>query len=815
MLRKFTNVLRYLRPTPLDAWVLATALLWSAATICSVLAYVDNDYFDLVVLKLPVAVGTAAITLAILVRSCFVKISARLLLLHLLSVLVTVALLGLSGRWIDVSMPTAFDGIDSYQMPRAPFGYLGLFGGLATWVLVSALVCFVGVSAIRRVSLSLSWPKRAFLSLWRHRVRWMIGFVVVMFPAVVLRNVLDPDNHSLPFLIWMVEVVVVKVAAILLATLTLKLLSGRRTVACILFASAVLFAAICVGGSLIDECFKYQKRLAFALATGGFYAWFSLAFVSTFGDSRRWDSEAESQQPSRRMSVWTMIVPLIFLAAGTILWNRYDPRVLANLPGQYRANSSYIFDGQLLADARASRQLQAELDKTSCFLMGSRQRSGSLYFRVDERHPDPDCLAKLMRARPAALRKQSASILIDNLQPFVDTRPLTAFTGWLSFYQGQITSTQLADLGKRVGKPGTPTSPRVGFSKSKLPAVNEPQAQLQRAWVSQAKGLPQFLDAYAGVSLQHIHVSPNENDENWDALIRNLDKCSVSCPGMPPDRVLDLSRRQSLSGIVVGYTEMPTAPQDIVRILESSLQFASLSIADKQLRKELFFLFPGWIYVSEDFKGVRPKDFVAKAKALDWVYGSNGEDEITDIWLPSATLVADYPKQLSKLKTLRLDTDGIAGRTDVVFDTDVSPLKSLANLERLYFNRGQVLDSLAFLSGMSKLEHIQVSAQARAVLSGSSGYAVCTNLLSMRLYGTMDPITVTELSKLPKLKRIEIVDDDQTYQDATELAKLRKQLPAVEIIIIDPNTVKPDVSEKWKQHVANIRAKLIDRLNSQ
>ena len=249
--------------------------------------------------------------------------------------------------------------------------------------------------------------------------------------------------------------------------------------------------------------------------------------------------------------------------------------------------------------------------------------------------------------------------------------------------------------------------------------------------------------------------------------------------------------------------------------MESSLQFASLSIADKQLRKELFFLFPGSIYVSGDFKGVRPKDFVAKAKALDWVYGSNGEDEITDIWLPSATLVADYPKQLSKLKTLRLDTDGIAGRTDVVFDTDVSPLKSLANLERLYFNRGQVLDSLAFLSGMSKLEHIQVSAQARAVLSGSSGYAVCTNLLSMRLYGTMDPIAVTELSKLPKLKRIEIVDDDQTYQDATELAKLRKQLPAVEIIIIDPNTVKPDVSEKWKQHVANIRAKLIDRLNSQ
>ena len=396
--------------------------------------------------------------------------------------------------------------------------------------------------------------------------------------------------------------------------------------------------------------------------------------------------------------------------------------------------------------------------------------------------------------------------MLEDLHPSVDLRPISSAT-YVCLASGAVTGKQLAALSKC----------EIAIHDCRLPTTNEDKASLKYVMVigeKRSQPLTEFLDAYVPDGLGRFYIQTDILEEDWDAIVRHQEKCLFNMNGSaPPDRIIDLSCRQSLKGITI-YSTMGGDPTELRRIMRSSLNFTSILCDNEQQLWDLAVLRPssnGYAWEQED----NTVAFKKKAKQRHWIFGKNERGDITHVWLPSVSYVRDNAKELIRVQTLRLDNEGVVANAYLEeSDTDLRPLASLVNLKRLYLKRGQPLESLAFLKSLPTLEHLQIQSQVRSVMRGS-GYRICSNLVSARFFGTLDPITISELSKLNKLKRIVVVDDDLTYQDTKEAETLRSKLPNVKIDIMHPNEFEPDVSERWKKHVERVREKTLQRLDKQ
>ena len=272
--------------------------------------------------------------------------------------------------------------------------------------------------------------------------------------------------------------------------------------------------------------------------------------------------------------------------------------------------------------------------------------------------------------------------------------------------------------------------------------------------------------------------------------------------------------RQPMDGISVTCNRRLSDAEFAKQVINSSIDFRNINFANGQLRWDVAFAKPNsvrspWV---DAYLGVS-MNFVKLAQSQHWIYGSSSDGAITHIWLPSVDNVLDMPEALSSVTTLRLDRElvlsAVVGRD---YEMDLAGLSNMPKLQRLYLSRHQRWNDLQFLKSAPNLQHLQIRSQTRSVMAGT-GYQVCTKLETMRIFGTPDPVTLKELSTLPSLKKIEIVDDDLTYQDKAAADALRKQLPNVTIAIVHPNNVVPDVSEKWKQHLQKVRRQVLEKLD--
>ena len=169
--------------------------------------------------------------------------------------------------------------------------------------------------------------------------------------------------------------------------------------------------------------------------------------------------------------------------------------------------------------------------------------------------------------------------------------------------------------------------------------------------------------------------------------------------------------------------------------------------------------------------------------------------------------------ELGQLKSLSFDpqwlSSNIPANSQII--NGLSHLKTLVNLEELYFADCKIATpSMNFLEPLTKLKHLQIPSIDRTK-QGNAGFDVCQSLESITFLGAPDKTSIAELSKLPKLKKVTVVDSLNDGLDSRFEAMLKKSIPSAEIRIVPAGTLFADVPESFQQHVKVKRKEIRDR----
>ena len=107
--RTRSRLLTWLRPKPLDAWVLLTMLYWLIALAVSILWHAESTKTDAIDLLLPLLVGALAMLSCVSVVAFYRGVPRSALLLFLATVVVGGITYGFAGRWLNVRKPIGLD----------------------------------------------------------------------------------------------------------------------------------------------------------------------------------------------------------------------------------------------------------------------------------------------------------------------------------------------------------------------------------------------------------------------------------------------------------------------------------------------------------------------------------------------------------------------------------------------------------------------------------------------------------------------------------------------------------------------------------
>ena len=118
---------------------------------------------------------------------------------------------------------------------------------------------------------------------------------------------------------------------------------------------------------------------------------------------------------------------------------------------------------------------------------------------------------------------------------------------------------------------------------------------------------------------------------------------------------------------------------------------------------------------------------------------------------------------------------------------------------------------MTFLQPLTRLKHLQIPSIDRTK-QGAVGFDVCQSLQSVTFFGPPDKITISELSKLPKLKKLTVVDSLNDGLGPKFQAMLEKAIPNVEIKIVPAGTAFVDVPERFTRHLNVKRKEIRERM---
>ena len=271
----------------------------------------------------------------------------------LFTIAIGVAIYRLGGNQFDVAFPSVL----SYPGYRDPFpnefsDYMERYTPIGIWTLVSLAIGLIGAYAIRKFSLSLASLRSLIAAMKEHRTRIMIGFVVVMLPVVILRNVLDPENRSAPHFtaIGVLFLSLITASSVVLGLA--RLINKRRQLASIIFVLAVFAISGVVAFNSRSGDYGELQATGFMLAVLIGPGMFFLTLIFAGKRSQR-------DHHVRTFSAWSILIPA--LVCGALIWAsyRFDTRVMAT---SLAGSPETFFYGDWCEASMKSRQLQLATD---------------------------------------------------------------------------------------------------------------------------------------------------------------------------------------------------------------------------------------------------------------------------------------------------------------------------------------------------------------------------------------------------------------------------------------------------------------------
>ncbi|TWT98426.1 hypothetical protein [Stieleria varia] len=802
---------RFLIPAPMDAWILAALGFWLLALVGSVYWYADLPYLDPIELPMPPLYALIASSAGLCLAVVLVPIERKVVAIYFLTVVAGLVIFLFAGRWLNVHEANwAYHGD-----PRREQTELSLpeFWARYRWPLTGLLGTFATTILISLLSIHVRWFEKVngwlvkMLSrvgsyLNRHRQRLMIGFAVVMFPATVLRNAIDTELQSHRYVVGFFTVMFAVFAFLVSLYFVLRYFLNRRWMA--LKAICLIGLVTAVSAFWIIQAFSQPIRLGYLENCIEIVMWstipffFIVAFLVPL-----WTAESSDGSKHHLVSVWSLVLSTIAVCSTWFALQRYDPLTIASSALESVSVNPRPPSWELLSVAEESRRIQKLTDGAARLFSSN----GSLGLYVNVRgERDADCLHRLISIPPPGIR----SITIENLQPFVDTKPLRSYSGHVGILSREITAEQMEDLCHKT------TS--LAFCDAKLPDRNESGVTLPPFVTTYSTkpipGFADFIDAYAGTRKRPFYLNAPLTMDDWNAVLRANQRCSFCLYDLQylpagASTSAEIAKQSSLSGVSLMHLHITELDSDLVRLLETDLRFVGVSLDDAQTMWDLAFSNPK-IRCSPFKVTGETLPFGRAVKEYHWAYGWNEQNRITKLWLPDIDQLDKNASELDAVTTLRFDRRGFIGFR--VFQAlDFSPLGKLPQLQRLYLGSGEYFGDLRFLAKLPKLVHLQIQAQNRSTMK-SSGYEVCTNLESIRFFGTPQQQAIKELAGLSKLKRLEIVDDDSSFVSESEVSALKEQLPGVDIQIISPEQFQPDLSDALKEHLESVR-KAVNQLN--
>ena len=786
------KILSFLVPTPLDAWVFVTILFWSLAAIGSILWFAESPEIDPIGLPMPLLAGTLAMIAGLGLVAFSRGVSRKVLAMFFATIVVGGMIFLFAGAWLDMPIPPGIR-IDNQKRNLTFQEFTQAYRWHPVFLLAVLLGTFLIASSTRWVqgfnSLLMTWIESSISFLNHHRTRIMITFFVIMFPATILRNAIDPEFRSSPYIVPPIMIGLLATGGIFATYLLGRLVLNQKWLALKIIAAigtsiaaSIYLLVQSISGSTYNSLENIGSDFSWAFVP----AFFTFAFLAAAFTERKKDPSYQR----RLFSVWTLLLTLPVFCLFPYLLHRYDPRVVVCALVEEQFKNSQV---NWLQTAKDSRTIQRSTNGTTRLLDSYETPLYCVKIR-DKR--DANALRLLFEQKPYL----SSVITIENIQPFVDTKPLDGFSAHLGILSGELTSDQMADLCKTI--------PSLVVADVMLPDQND-NTTLPPTFGTYSDapipGFTGFIDAYVSPRKNPVSINSPLTMEDWNSLLKVNQLCPfrVDFRSLPPNAfdATEIQNQKSLSGIFV-YPLNLSYYSDAAWILETDMQIGSLQLRDEQLAWDFAFSKPKIKRNQPTFQ-TKPIPFEEAADRYHWAYGWDEVDAITHLWLPGIGEVIQHQGMMSKVRILRFDRRGFLGfRT--IQRLDFSPLSALPNLQRLYLGSGEYFGDLRFLNKLNKLEHLQIQAQNRTGMP-FSGFEVCQNLKTLRVFGTPHSKTIKELGGLKSLHRIEIVDDDLSFQTELELAELKSSLPGIRIRIIAPEDFQPDLSEKLQQHLEGIR----------
>lgn len=142
-------------------------------------------------------------------------------------------------------------------------------------------------------------------------------------------------------------------------------------------------------------------------------------------------------------------------------------------------------------------------------------------------------------------------------------------------------------------------------------------------------------------------------------------------------------------------------------------------------------------------------------------------------------------------------------------DFDCRKLASLKNLEELYLPAEMPIADSSFLKNLTNLRHLQIDSLTGFV--GQNNLSVSadlpTNLESITLFHEPNRSFANQLAKLPRLKKVTVVDSLATLEaDSESLVLLEKRLGnRIEVEVIAAKGVGELIPQDFKQHAEEVK----------
>ena len=631
----------------------------------------------------------------------------------------------------------------------------------------------------------------------KHRVGVMAGFVAVMIPLIVLRNVFDPDSHSTPYLVLPAVLFALIVSSILVLPVLARLMAkaGWSHWAFLLFVIATVGAAMWCW----DDFQRGLNRGKFDVGKTFALASFAMMFLGTL-IAGVVDPSKSGSHGRFQVSLFSPLLVLLTLGGLWYCQRTYDARVVAISLAQ---SPREFLDGDWVDVAKQSRDLMRLTNGAAMSLPDRYQPRLEVQIR-DER--DADVIDVLSKKSFTGRR----GVRVRNVQPFVNLSFLANGFSSVRFIGGELSDDQLMSMAGRLDG--------MAFDSVKLPTVLGNRLKLINVTVSSDShddGLSAFLDACGRQGTRFIYLDVPLTRADWESVVRVSSKTTyvrTSSRCVPANAFSStvITSATDLSNLSVHVNEKSSLAQFLKLAIENGLNILGMGI-DVDRHWDFVMAAPNiWDWVMNVPRGDR--DVTTYVNDCRWAYGWDDERNITHVWMPGIMLRADELAELSQLKTLRLDCRGFM---DPLVPTlgPLSVLSDLAGLEQLSLTDAPV-DSLEFLAGLASLKHLQIYApEANANVPGS--FAVCKNLQTLRLFGAPIPSTVQQLASLPQLRRVEVIDDRIELLNPAKVAKLRASLPGIEVVVTPTASYDPELSELFLKQRANVRGEVMEWIEAE